>query len=703
MVAVRENAHIWFNQKGYHSMPVYANALNNAILRANLPKNKGNPAAYGITLINHPMKHTNDLKDSDYMQGGTDVIMAIFIIIAMSFVPASFAVFLVHERKIKAKHLQFISGVNPVIYWLSNYLWDMCNYVIPTVCILAVLLAFDIPAYTASGNFQAVMALFILYGWAITPMMYPFTFIFHEPSVAYIFLIVINLFTGITSIQGAFMLDLFSDNETITGVRKIVGEIFLIFPNYCLGNGLMEIALNHYKNDFYSHTGQYELMVKPMIWRLTVKKLVVMSISGLVMLIFTMLCEYRFFIRKRISRPEPEIDSLGDDDVQAERQRTLNGTGRNDLLRIENVSKVYRTRKLGKIRAVDNLTLAIPEGECFGLLGVNGAGKTSLFKMLTGDIQPTSGDCFLNNISVLKNPGQFYKQIGYCPQFDALFDELTPTEQLHLYARLKCVKLKHEEKVVNWALQKLSLCPYKDQRTGTLSGGNKRKLSTAISLIGNPKVILMDEPTSGMDPYSRRFLWDTIGNLTREGKSVLFTSHSMEECETLCSRLSIMVNGQMKCLGSIQHLKNKYGDGYTISVTLKSLDKSNSVQQYVEQNIYGCVLCDKRYRTLTFEVKSLDKGLAYLFKVLEDLLLSQDVEDYSVSQNTLDNVFINFSKQQKELAKDIDEVHLETDEETATSPTTLQDAYDEPLILLTPRNAVNSTRSYDSDEEILIA
>lgn len=410
-----------------------------------------------------------------------------------------------------------------------------------------------------------------------------------------------------------------------------------------------------------------------------------------------------FLLILRTLRIESENEDHGDADVQAERQRTLHGSGRYDLLRIENLSKVYRTRKLGKIRAVDKLTLAIPAGECFGLLGVNGAGKTSLFKMLTGDVHPTCGNAFLNTDSVLQNSRQFYKHIGYCPQFDALFDELTPTEQLQLYARLSCVVPKDEFKVVNWALQKLSLCRYKDQQTGTLSGGNKRKLSTAISLIGNPELILMDEPTSGMDPYSRRFLWDTIRNLTTEGKSVLFTSHSMEECEALCSRLSIMVNGQMKCLGSIQHLKNKYGDGYTISVVLKSIDKSNSVQQYFEQNIQGCVLCDIRYRTLTFEVKDLHEGLAHLFKVSENLLRSQDIEDYSVSQNTLDNVFINFSKQQKELAKDIEEAHQETDEEHDSTPQTLQGVYDEPLILLTPRNEIHPATSYDSDDEILIA
>lgn len=172
-----------------------------------------------------------------------------------------------------------------------------------------------------------------------------------------------------------------------------------------------------------------------------------------------------------------------------------------------------------------------------------------------------------------------------------------------------------------------------------------------------------------------------------------------------------MVNGQMECLGSIQHLKNKYGDGYTISVILKSTDKRYSVQQFFEQNVQGCTLCDTRYRTLTYEVTVLQENLAHLFKVLENLFKSEDIEDYSVSQNTLDNVFINFSKQQKELAKDMEETNTDTNEDPNNiaetvhehSSQTVYGVYDEPLILLTPRNDIRPSSSCDSDEEILIA
>ncbi|CAN7944115.1 unnamed protein product, partial [Ixodes pacificus] len=255
-IAVREVAKVWYNNKGYHAMPTYVNSINNAILRANLPPEKGHPSAYGITVINHPMTDTSFLLSKDQILQGTDVLIAIFIIVAMSFVPASFVLFLVYERYTKAKHLQIVSGVNPIVYWLANYFWDICSYVVPATCCVLILLIFDIPAYTSAKNFPAVLSLFLMYGWSITPVMYPVSFLFKEPSTAYIFLIVINLFVGITCIVTSFLLEVFSYDAYLGEVHHLLKTIFLMFPNYCLGRGLMDIAFNEYQNFFLFKTGK---------------------------------------------------------------------------------------------------------------------------------------------------------------------------------------------------------------------------------------------------------------------------------------------------------------------------------------------------------------------------------------------------------------------------------------------------------------
>ncbi|XP_044296030.1 ATP-binding cassette sub-family A member 2 [Varanus komodoensis] len=555
-IAVRRTAQVYYNNKGYHSMPTYLNTLNNAILRANLPKSRGNPAAYGITLTNHPMNKTSASLSLDYLLQGTDVVIAIFIIVAMSFVPASFVVFLVAEKSTKAKHLQFVSGCDPVIYWLANYVWDMLNYLVPATCCIIILFVFDLPAYTSPTNFPAVLALFLLYGWSITPIMYPASFWFEVPSSAYVFLIVINLFIGITATVATFLLQLFEHDKDLKMVNSYLKSCFLLFPNYNLGHGLMEMAYNEYLNEYYAKIGQFDKMKSPFEWDIVTRGLVAMAVEGFVGFFITIMCQYNF-LRKPQRLPVSTKPVEDDVDVANERHRVLRGDADNDMLKIENLTKVYKSRRIGRILAVDRLCVGVRPGECFGLLGVNGAGKTTTFKMLTGDESATGGEAFVNGHSILKEALQVQQSLGYCPQFDALFDELTAQEHLELYTRLRGIPWKDEERVVKWALQKLELTKHADKPAGTYSGGNKRKLSTAIALIGYPSFIFLDEPTTGMDPKARRFLWNLILDIIKTGRSVVLTSHSMEECEALCTRLAIMVNGRLKCLGSIQHLKNR--------------------------------------------------------------------------------------------------------------------------------------------------
>ncbi|KAL3242105.1 hypothetical protein MRX96_021472 [Rhipicephalus microplus] len=626
-IAVRDVAKVWYNNKGYHAMPTYVNSINNAILRANLPPENGHPSTYGITVVNHPMTDTSFLLSKDQILQGTDVLIAIFIIVAMSFVPASFVLFLVYERYTKAKHLQIVSGVNPVVYWLANYFWDICSYVVPATCCVLILLIFDIPAYTSAKNFPAVLSLFLLYGWSITPVMYPVSFVFKEPSTAYIFLIVINLFVGITCIVTSFLLEVFSYDAYLGEVHHLLKAIFLMFPNYCLGRGLMDIAFNEYQNFFLFKTGRYDRMRSPFAWDLVTRNLLAMALSGILFLVLTLLLEFNFFLKpKKVIVPEA-LNITEDEDVQKERRRVLSGQTDSAALCLVNLTKIYHTRKLGKHLAVDRLCLRIPKGECFGLLGVNGAGKSTTFKMLTGDTEITSGDAYLNGHSVSRELNKAQQYIGYCPQFDALYDELTAKEHLRLYSRFRGIPVKDENKVIEWTLQKLGLTSYADRVVGTYSGGNKRKLSTAIALLGGPPVIYLDEPTTGMDPYTRRFLWDLIQDLVRGGRSVILTSHSMEECEALCTRLAIMVNGHFKCLGSIQHLKNRFGEGYCIT--------------------------EQHFNMLQYELKSENISLAYVFCQMEQALVELPIEEYSVCQNTLDNVFINFVKQQSERGREL--------------------------------------------------
>ena len=180
-----------------------------------------------------------------------------------------------------------------------------------------------------------------------------------------------------------------------------------------------------------------------------------------------------------VERPESV-----DDDVKTEEESVYNNE--DNLMRVVNL-----TKKFGKFSAVRGLTFGVRKEECFGLLGVNGAGKTTTFKMLTGDTEPSGGTAYVNGYSILTHLDQARRNLGYCPQFDALNPLLTGREHLRLYARLRGLSEASVNKYTEWCLKRLGLAPYADRAAGTYSGGNKRKLSTAIALIGRPSMVFL--------------------------------------------------------------------------------------------------------------------------------------------------------------------------------------------------------------------
>uniref|UniRef100_A0A8C2XHM9 P-type phospholipid transporter n=1 Tax=Cyclopterus lumpus TaxID=8103 RepID=A0A8C2XHM9_CYCLU len=631
---------VWYNNKGWHAMVSFVNVMNNGLLRASLPPGPER-RRHGITAYNHPLNLTKEqLTEMAMMATSVDVLVSICVIFAMSFVPASFVLFLIEERVSKAKHLQFVSGVKPILYWLANFTWDMLNYTVPASMVVLIFICFQQQSYVSETNLPALVLLLLLYGWSITPLMYPASFVFSVPSTAYVVLTSINLFIGINGSIATFVLELFHLNE----VNRILKKVFLIFPHFCLGRGLIDMAKNQAMADAFQRLGTYKYQtLNPLQWDAIGKNLFAMAAEGLIFFIFTILLQYKFFIRLRSWWAEPEMSPLGpeDEDVNRERERVKSGNAQSDILSMIDLSKVYKS---GRKPAVDRLCLGIPRGECFGLLGVNGAGKTSTFRMLTGDTAITCGEAFLNQHSVLTEMERVHQLMGYCPQFDALSDLLTGREHLELYARLRGVPEESVTKVAQWGVKKLGLTQYAEREAGGYSGGNKRKLSTAISLIGAPPVIFLDEPTTGMDPKAKRFLWNCILSVTKEGRAVVLTSHSMEECEALCTRMAIMVNGRFQCLGSVQHLKNRFGDGYTIILRLmdtKSNLDSCPISTHMKSSFPSIELKERHQSVLQYQLPSHACCLARVFDVLANNYEEMGIIDFSVSQTTLDQVRMN--------------------------------------------------------------
>jgi ATP-binding cassette subfamily A (ABC1) protein 3 len=261
-----------------------------------------------------------------------------------------------------------------------------------------------------------------------------------------------------------------------------------------------------------------------------------------------------------------------DYDVMSERQR-IDGLSSRRSLHEDAIVVKDLTKRFGKlipIKAVNRLTFGVHKEECFGLLGVNGAGKTTTFKMLTGEETVSDGNAFIDFLDLRHNLKSFQQRIGYCPQFDALLDKITGRETIYLFARLRGMPEELIPSYTNDLVKMVDLGKHVDKCTEAYSGGNRRKLSLAIALCATPPVIFLDEPTSGVDPSARRKIWSTLVNIQEKYQSaIILTSHSMEECEALCSRIAIMVNGEFKCLGSVQHLRSKFGQGFTVMAKLK--------------------------------------------------------------------------------------------------------------------------------------
>ena len=272
--------------------------------------------------------------------------------------------------------------------------------------------------------------------------------------------------------------------------------------------------------------------------------------------------------------------------------------------------------------------------------------------MITGDTTPSSGNAYRNTYNVIDSLDEYQKELGYCPQFDPLLDKLTGRETLYLFARLRGVLEQDLKLMVDQLIRMSDLTMHADKRTETYSGGNKRKLSLAIALIASPKVILLDEPTAGVDPAARRKIWTTLSHIRNtRGCSIILTSHSMQECENLCSRISIMVDGRFKCMGSTQHLRSRFGRGYTVSIKLKRERLNDpayeqSIMMKMQSNFQTAVLTDKHEAMWTYRVPDPLVLWSTLFDVMEDATKELDFEDYTISDTTLEQIFIGFARSQ---------------------------------------------------------
>lgn len=226
------------------------------------------------------------------------------------------------------------------------------------------------------------------------------------------------------------------------------------------------------------------------------------------------------------------------------------------------------TKRFGKLTAVDGVHFDIPAGEAFGLLGPNGAGKTTTVSMMCGLAVPSAGDAIIDGHSILRDPMAVRRAIGVVPQDIALYPTLSARENLVFFSRMQDVPSAQIPARVDEVLQIVQLADRQRDRVETYSGGMKRRINIAVGLLNRPKLLILDEPTVGVDPQSRNSILDTLKTLNRQGMTLLYTSHYMEEVEFLCTHIAIIDHGRVIADGSQQDLRLKAGNKDIITVQL---------------------------------------------------------------------------------------------------------------------------------------
>ena len=558
-----------------------------------------------ITFTHYPLPMTHDLSESKSF--GNKIAIVLFLAIALALIPANFITIFVKERANNSKHLMRISGINITSYWIVNYIFELVKYYFTGGVCLLLLYLFD--AYK-----DYLYISYITLGPSLVSSTYCLSFFFNNESDAQNIVILINFLFGYL---GSIIVNVLRGIESAKLVAKIIEYIFGVVPIFCfdfafiLLTNPMGIYLVDYPNEFYNFKG--DEMIKK--FNLMLAMVIYSSAECVLYTLLHIYIESQVYSFKKSTDNKLEND-INDSEVIKEINKVNNieiiSSSENDLIKIDgrttiddtkdlkeelyavkvkNLRKIYTngccSKQESDIIAIKNLNFAIMPGECFGLLGLNGAGKTTTFKCITQELSQDNGKIYVNNTDISGHFNELNELFGYCPQFDAIFELLSVYENLEFYASIKGIKKSSIQSLVNAMIKEMALDEFTNKIAGRLSGGNKRKLAVAISMLCNPPIILLDEPSTGMDPEARRFMWSVIHKMSTKGRksSVIMTTHSMDEAETLCKRMAIMVNGEFVCMGKANQIKDKYGYGYEADVRIKPMNESQKKEIYDKFNI----------------------------------------------------------------------------------------------------------------------
>ncbi|KAI8848836.1 hypothetical protein BC829DRAFT_207092 [Chytridium lagenaria] len=580
----------------------------------------------------------------------------------VSFLIPVFVLMLVKEKEDRILIMMKMNGMKIWAYYLVHYITFYVMFILSSAVFLISGTVAKMQLFT-NTDLRLILLLFFIWGHIQIVLSFFFASFFNKTRIALIIVFVIVLCGVMVSI-------VFERLYT----KDVVPSAVFMWPPFAFYRALSVMNKASYSKQLAAYT-LARLQNGDEVFTATMFLVVGYFVFGLLALYFSAVLPSDFGIQrpwhfpvtdlitlcrrsrsgKEAAKTHPRVEVALDDkitvdddelkyedeDVKAERQRVVsNKHSLSSPVVVSGVRKVFAGRRgLGPKVAVKDVTFAAEKGVIVGLLGPNGAGKTTLISILTGIYGASAGSAKLDGFDVGTQSGEVYKVIGVCPQFDILWDDLTVSEHLYFYARLKGVSVKGEKEAVQKSLDCVHLTTLQHRTAKRLSGGEKRRLSIAIALVGDPSVVFLDEPTTGLDPEVRRLVWNIIQN-AKEGKTIILTTHSMEEAEALCQRVGIMAKGTLRCLANPLRLKELYGSGFRVFFNSKEEDTERACEWIESLLPEGWGKMDSFATNTSYEFPHAAGIIPRLFVAIEEGKEAYGIVDWGVSQTTLEEVFV---------------------------------------------------------------
>jgi ABC-type multidrug transport system ATPase subunit len=646
--------HLSYNYTLTDVLPVVLNLWSNALLAAATNASENHSSTGSIFTSFYPLPPLTVTTMPTVGDFVTSTLLGFYAALGFITIPAIQAFNAVKDRQIKTKQLQLLMGATPLVYWTAVWCWDVAQYSIPWLGGLAIIFGASHTSYQTTSQYAAVCILLALFGISMPLLTYILSFRFSDAAEAQKVSRVSFSVLLVLLFASTFVLDfpaLTGGSSGLHVLSEVVSYVGMLYPPYALAKGYSDTITLGSCSAAVLAAGLPCEPQNAFSWDLAGAKIFFMVISCPVGILLVLRAE-----RNSSPRPVPAVASAGtdttavieDDDVVLERRKveTVSAEG----LVARHLQKRYDVSHGDSKLAVRDLCLHVPRGEVLGLLGPNGAGKTTTLSMLVTDVPPTSGEAFIDGINSFTVRQQGLDLIGYCPQFDSLFDFMTGRETLQFFAALNGVPAANLHVHVDAALRSLDLTSHADVYSSKYSGGNKRRLSLAIAYMGNASVVFLDECSTGVDPFARQRMFDVIRR-AQANRTTIMTTHVMEEADGLCTKIGIMVDGSLACIGSPQHLKTKYGRGYLIEMLLLPGSFGVNVVEELSTLLQTCSegvrLLERSGSHLRFEVTSI--RLPAAFRNLEKSRERLGIADYNISQTTLEAVFLSFSRIQENI------------------------------------------------------